>query len=402
MSNTENEEKEFTQLALDIRTTGSKSYWFGSRYVNLRDPQDNMTVRALGALGGEVRLSALSGKVVMHFPTNITGLVLAKGDIGVEKHFAGGFLTLKKIKKDRISLQFSGDSKKIFTWIVYDVNGKILDQNGSSLKDGLFQIFAKNPQSVKIYQAEIVRKEYPFTFGNESHSASEWDSSVQEKKPGSSIRTSGAVDTTIDNIQTKNATPVYLDKNDPIFITIKSRTITDLKQSSDPESAHNKFIATKIETLTKEKQDQLEALFKKSITDYTAQTRFDVGTFMLVFKALGSRDQKEIAEENDIRVQYLGGNKYVAEYWEDGLAVNSEAHALARAHDLATSEYAKKHPNDGLGNVEEVKETYANVRKSINDGKQERYTQVMALFYTLEKDGSITFHDPFFSVIDFK
>ena len=203
---------------------------------------------------------------------------------------------------------------------------------------------------------------------------------------------------TINFNQIKN---IYLNKNDSIFVIIKNRTITDLKQHADPKSANNKLIATKIETMAKEKQDQLNALLIKSIIDYTTQTQFDVDTFMLVYKELGNKDKKEITTDNDIRIQYLGDNKYVAEYWEDGLAVNSEAHALVWAHKLATSEYAKKHPNDGLGDVDKVKKNYADVRKSINDGKQERYNKVMALLYTVEKDGSIIFHDPFQSVVDF-
>ena len=123
---------------------------------------------------------------------------------------------------------------------------------------------------------------------------------------------------------------------------------------------------------------------------------------MLVFEDLGKMDQKEIAEEYDIRVLYLGNDKYVAEFWEDGLTVNSEAHALARAHELANSEYAKKNPDSGVGNVEVIKENYANVRKSIEDGKKERYTKMMALLYTLNKDASIIFHNPFQPLIDFK
>ncbi|TSA26704.1 MAG: hypothetical protein D4R68_06960, partial [Ignavibacteriales bacterium] len=103
------------------------------------------------------------------------------------------------------------------------------------------------------------------------------------------------MDTTINNIQTKNVAPVYLNKNDPIFITIKERAVTDLKQRSDPESTENKLIATKIETLTKEKQTQLEALFVKSINDYTAQTRFEIGEFMRHFSELQEKDPKDIA-----------------------------------------------------------------------------------------------------------
>ena len=207
---------------------------------------------------------------------------------------------------------------------------------------------------------------------------------------------------TYNNIQTKNAADVYLDKNDTIFISIKRRAVTDLKKSADPESPENKLLGTQINTWTKEKQDQFEALFVKTINNYNAQTHFEPGTFMLVFEDLGKMDQKEIAEEYDIRVLYLGKDKYVAEFWEDGLAVNSEAHAIARAHELANSERAKKNPGSGLGDVEVIKENYSNNRKSINNGQKERYTKVMALLYTLDKDGSIIFHNPFQPLIDFK
>ncbi len=177
------EEGDFTQLALHTRTAGLKSYWYGSRYVNLRDPKDGMTDRALGALGGKVKVSAVSGKVIMHLPTNITGLTLAKGDIGVEKPFAGGVITLKEIKDDYISFQFTGDGKKIYAWTVYDDKNTILGIEESLLNDGIYQLYAEHPQSVKVYQVEIVRKEYPFAFGNESHATSEVVSSVEEEKP---------------------------------------------------------------------------------------------------------------------------------------------------------------------------------------------------------------------------
>lgn len=202
------------------------------------------------------------------------------------------------------------------------------------------------------------------------------------------------MDTTINNIQAKNVTPVYLDKNDPIFIKIKGRTLTDLRQRSDTASTENKLIATKIATLTKEQQTQLEALFVKSINDYTAQTRFEIGEFMRHFSELQDKDPKDIAEEYDIRVQVLGSDKYAAEYWEDGIAVNSEEHALAWAQELA-----KRSP-DNKEIVKEVKKTYEDVRNSIKAGKQERYTKVMALLYVQEKDGSITFRYPYQALID--
>jgi len=186
-TNPENKENQFTELALDRRKTLQKSYWFGSRYVNLREitrnaagePEAYPTVRSFS----DMNFGTASGKVIINLPTNITGIALKKEDMGTEKSFAGGFLTLKEINKDRISFQFSGDPKKIYAWTVYDVNGNIPDQNGTLLKNGLYQITAKNPQSVKIYQAEIIQKEYPFAFGNGSKTTSEGVSSVQEKNP---------------------------------------------------------------------------------------------------------------------------------------------------------------------------------------------------------------------------
>ncbi|TSA25954.1 MAG: hypothetical protein D4R68_08075 [Ignavibacteriales bacterium] len=112
------------------------------------------------------------------------------------------------------------------------------------------------------------------------------------------------------------------------------------------------------------------------------------------FSELQEKDPKDIAEEYDIRVQILGGDKYAAEYWEDGIAVNSEEHALAWAQELA-----KRSP-DNKGIVKEVKKTYEDARNSINAGKQERYTKVMALLYVQEKDGSITFRYPYQALFD--
>ncbi|MFH0989281.1 MAG: hypothetical protein V1799_04605 [bacterium] len=220
----------------------------------------------------------------------------------------------------------------------------------------------------------------------------------QSQKTGTTMKTP------INKVQTKIVSSVYLDKKDPIFISIKGRAATDLKQSSErsgPESTENKLIAAKIETWTEEKQNQLQALGAKSINDYATTTHFDVGTFMMVFSEFGKMDQKKIAEEYDIRVQNLGDDKYAAEFWEDGLAVNSEANAVAYAHELANSEYAKKHPEGNVGDVEVIKKNYANTRKSIKGGKQERYSKMMALLYIAAKDGSVTFQDPGQPMMDF-
>jgi hypothetical protein len=361
LGNMEKEENTFTDLELYIKTAGSKDYLFGSRYVNLRDPSDSMTVRALGALGGDVELSAVSGKVVMHLSTNITGLALAKGDNGVEKPFAGGMMTLKEIKDDHISFQFTGNDKDIFAWHVYDSKETILNIKEVIVKDGIYQLFAEHPQSVKVYHAEIARKEYPFAF-------------VQEKKPAPSallkgieaLRFSAAMLFQTQLLQTKNAAPVYLDKNDPIVTSIKSRAVSDLRQSArymDPESPESKLIETQVKGWSEEKKNQLQALGEQSIQDYTTQTLFDAGTFMLFFGSFNEMEQKKIPEEWDIRVQHTGDDKYIAEFWEDSHVVHPEA------------------------------------KNEI--GENERYYKMMALLYTLGKDGSVTFHNPFQSVIDF-
>ena len=219
-----------------------------------------------------------------------------------------------------------------------------------------------------------------------------------------SIQTSKAM-ITLHNNQTKKRVPVYLGKNDPIFLAIKGRAVTDLKMSvkrADPASEENKLKEAKMKSWSAEKQNQYQDIFLKSLRDYTDQTHFDFQMFMLVFSDFGNTNQKKFVDESDFRVQRLGGNKYAAEFWEDGLALNSEANALLWAHELATSPLAKKNPGARPGDVETIKETYANARKAITNGKQKRYTQVMALLYTKEMDGSILFHDPGQMMHDFK
>ncbi|MFA5805870.1 MAG: hypothetical protein WC879_14630 [Melioribacteraceae bacterium] len=213
-----------------------------------------------------------------------------------------------------------------------------------------------------------------------------------------SNNTGQTMSSSISNIQIDNTTPVYLDKSDPIFISIKARTVADLKQRTDTASAENKLIVAKLRTLTEEKQIQLEAILVKSFTDYTSQTR---GEFMLHFREVAEKDPKNIAEEYDFRVQNLGNNKYAAEYWEDGLAVNSEENALAWAQELVKRQEADKITPDIKGIVQEVKIKFEDVRNSIKSGKQERYTKVLALLYVQEKNGSVTFHDPYQELYNF-
>lgn len=352
LGNMEKEENTFTDLELYVRTGSSKDYLFGSRYVNLRDPEDDMTVRSLGALGGDVELSAVSGKVVMYLSTNITGLVLAKGDIGLEKPFAGGVITLKEIKDE-----------DIFAWLVYDSKDSILDIKEYLLNDGVYQLYAENPQSVKLYNTEIVRKEYPFSFVIK-----------QKEKPApkpllegiDAARFYAAMFFQMQLLQPTNATPVYLDKNDPIVLSIKGRAVTDLRQSArfmDPESTESKLVETQAEALSEEKKNQLQLLNGQIIADYMVQTLFDFGTFINIFSSFKEMDQLKIPQEWELRVQNLGADKYIAELWEDAHIVHPEA-----KNDI---------------------------------GENERYYKMMALLYTLEKDGALTFHNLFQPVINF-
>ena len=213
----------------------------------------------------------------------------------------------------------------------------------------------------------------------------------QSKKTGETMKT------------TKKAETVYLDKNDPKFISIKSRVLSDLDEivkQFDPESEKNKLIAIQTQTWTEEMRNESQALGAQSINDYAEQTHIDIGMFMMVITSLGEIDQKKMEKEWDVRVQFMGVDKYVAEFWEDGLAVNSEENAVAYSHELANSEYAKKHPDSNVGNVEEIKNNYANTRESIETGKQERYTKMIALLYTVDNSGTVTFINPFQLAVD--
>jgi len=216
-----------------------------------------------------------------------------------------------------------------------------------------------------------------------------------------SYKTGKTMKTTKSNIKTKKAATVYLDKSDPKFISIKGRAFSDLYEIAkelDPESEKNKSFAT----WTEKKRNECQALGAESINDYASQTHLGVGIFMTVLDGLGKTDQKKLEKEWDVRIQFLGvNNKYLAEFWEDGMEVSSEANAVAYADELSKSEYAKKHPDSDVGNVEVIKKNYADTRKTIKAGKKERYTKLMALLYTIDNGGAVTFINPFQPSIDF-
>ncbi|MFA6484070.1 MAG: hypothetical protein WCW62_15935 [Bacteroidales bacterium] len=167
-------------------------------------------------------------------------------------------------------------------------------------------------------------------------------------------------------LQPTSATMVYLDKNDPIVKSIKDRAVTDLRGSTkymDPESSENKLIGEQVKEWSQKKKDQLQALGGQSMVDYTVQTLFDTSTFMLVFSSFNEMDKLKIPDQWDIRVQQLPGDKFIAEFWEDSHIAQPES------------------------------------KNEI--GEKDRYYKMMALLYTVEKDGKVTYHDPFQPVIDF-
>jgi len=385
---------DFTQVTLDVQTGDSKPFYFGGRYVNLRDPEDDMRIRVLGALGGEVELSAFSGKVVMLLPTNITGLTLTKDDIGIEKAFAGGVVTLIEINDDNLSFHFYKSNKDLYTLTVFDDYQNQLDIIGDISEDnGLYQLSVEHAQTINLYQADIIRKEFPFSFEIKSQSVSEQTPVVEEE-------------TKAENKQPDVPAPVYLDAKDPIFLNIHSRAFSDLDtivKGMGPESAESKLA----ETLSKEKNSELAAILVESINNYARQTQVDAITFWLL-NSMVDQDQKKLKKKWEVRVQTwevrvqsAGADKYVAEFWEDGLVVNSEENAMAYAQELANSNLFKEDPNYYIENVEDIKNNYADIRKNIKAGKQERYLKMMALLYSLDEGGTVYFINPLQPMYDF-
>ena len=215
--------------------------------------------------------------------------------------------------------------------------------------------------------------------------------------PSQSNKTKNKMDTTIKNVQSKKSTDVYLDKTDSIFIAIKARAATDLKESSKrsaPNSPENKLNQSKVKAWPQEKQDQLQDLFVKSINDYTIETNSHYETentemFIMNWGELDAIDLKQIAEEYEIRVQSLGDNKYAAEFWEDHFTESLNIEAAVIKSNIDPEQKSQRIAALTRG------------RKLMKDGTSERYTKNMSLLYTKEKDGSILFHEPFQQMIDF-
>jgi hypothetical protein len=191
---------------------------------------------------------------------------------------------------------------------------------------------------------------------------------------------------------------VYLAKTDSIFIIVKSHAVADLQTSAkraNPSSEENKRLAEEMKLWDEEKQNKYSRLFQTSVHEYLQKVDLDFDTFLLLFPDFGGYDVKVMAAY-DFRVRHIGANQYAGEFWEDGLEANSEANALVWAHTIL-----EKRHGDSITITNTVKETYASARKAIMNGKQPRYTKVMALLYT--KEGSeMVFHDPFQALRDFR
>lgn len=192
-------------------------------------------------------------------------------------------------------------------------------------------------------------------------------------------------------ISTLMAKPIYLSKTDPLYIQIKSRAMNDFREAikrANPNSEENLAKKTKLKTLSEAKQAEYNDAFIQSLRDYTSQLDFSFEIFMLVFVDFDLNGLNKFMNESDFRVRLITGNKYAAEYWEDGVLANSDENAIIWAKTIM-----KKYPNNKEA-LKEVRENYANIRKLMLNGKNERYTETMAFLYTKEKDGTILFHHP--------
>jgi NAD-specific glutamate dehydrogenase len=201
------------------------------------------------------------------------------------------------------------------------------------------------------------------------------------------------------------AGPVYLAKTDPIYIEIKARAISDWEFAAAramPDSPEMKIKLKEVASWPKAKQEKLQAFGMQSLEEYNKQTNFDLAYFLMIFNEIKTPEIKKSAVNADFRVWVSGKNKYVAEFWEDLLVANSEENAIRWAKELKESPRAKMHPEEDLGNVEEIKKTYADQRKRILSGKEKRYTQLMAFLYVTDKNKKISFVDPGQAMFDFK
>jgi hypothetical protein len=182
-------------------------------------------------------------------------------------------------------------------------------------------------------------------------------------------------------------------KNDSISIIIKNRAIDDLihlVETSDPSTPENKLMKEKSIEWPEEKQERFLEFFKNSINDYVSKVKLvelDAAMFLYFLSEFKGMDKKRISEQYDIRVSKTGNN-HIAEFWEDGLDLNSEKHAIKNALNAEQ--------------VEVIKHRYGIVRGTIKSGKNKRYVKMMALLYNKQPDGTVIFIEPLKAMMDFK
>lgn len=152
-SSFEDENDIFTDLDLEKRSSGTKAFWLGSRDPSLLE---DIEVDQVGYV---------SGNVIFAVPVNGSSIKLSKADVGVEKPFAGGFITLNEIKEDSINFKFTGNKDAIYTYSAYDVEGKQIERSGYSISNKEYEIYFDNAMTVEVIAAEIEEKSYPFTIG---------------------------------------------------------------------------------------------------------------------------------------------------------------------------------------------------------------------------------------------
>lgn len=176
----------------------------------------------------------------------------------------------------------------------------------------------------------------------------------------------------------------YLEKGDPIYQLLAARVITDVHtavKEVDSESPENIALQKKIKSLSKERQDeilsQMNEVVKNSMGQYLLKTKladlldngedtvFGGHIIMSSFQDFGKEDPSIIKNRYDMRIQSLGSNQYVVEFWLDW------SYEPGRMADLAA------------------------------EGKIERYSKDQAFLYTVTPDKEVVFHNPFQEVNDF-
>ncbi len=184
----------------------------------------------------------------------------------------------------------------------------------------------------------------------------------------------------------------YLKETDSIYAVLKSRIINDIKSSikrSKPNSTENKLLQKKMKTWSVEQKNKSQNIFKKALNEYILQTHFDedASAYLIVYYDFENDDSSKILKKYEIRVQQLSTNKWIAEFWLDGLNKYSEQEALTNTTDPQRKKM--------------IQQRYAASREPILKGTLQRYTKMLTLLYTKNSNENIEFNDPFQPLIDY-